>query len=957
MADKYNGVYPKAWSQRDVAAYEQFGREPLKTGNGLWVSDPEREERELRDWSLAELYALANNELYTRHQPGSGEFYTALRNKAILSDKDAIKWGEEDLYDWLLFEKPPAKSPNGYFINDPDRWVKDASTWNDSELVDLGCGYFGELERSQYYILDEACERFELPLGLTWDAYKTYIQDRTKPTVTQGGVLVESRTRATTPIAEWSEAEVKAWLFDEIADPRESDLLECARTLFAGEWYWQKAHLRQWVETEEIPEVQHDYDSYTEDQLKRLIRDEADDGALDCLAGYHLDELHDDWSTEERRAYLLDGVVPEVVAEAEAEPEPEPEVVEVVPEVLEPAPEEQVDEVPDVEVEPPVPELLWTDLVGEDSVLYKVLTEPTPEEILATAEGRQMRTASRWTLQELVAWARDEIDPGLNATVGTLTTALRVHCGTLVENWTDGAVKAFIAHQTLPEGLAEGMLVEDTRRDRKHPGDWSDEELIAWAKGKIRCRTVPEIEVLMTLRVRFKVPGRLNDDEAKHFVITGECPVEVIPDITDPRLASDAQIDAWLNGDLTVDERLEPALFQVVRVRRQIDKHWTDSHILAHHRLGTLPRTNDEGVLLEDRMRTFGSAAEWTWKELRAWHRDEISAGFSVEAGLQRVRHLITLQFGHKAMGWSDEEVLTFLVSEVKPRALENGVYINDPTRSNRAATEWSQGELEAWLDRKIESTDKVPTEALWDEVYSRFGVPLFWYAEDARSYVLKRHVVPSTPTGIWIRDWHRDMRPAKHWTRREIKAWARGQILPGIQASEEQLVYRAARLFGVSLSLDNASIKERIANITEESMTMTVKFVHDDLASYANGRMEAGNNAIKAAPYQTLLDRCISRVLRLDGEDFVQGWTELLNFFFKHSNGITSAKKMYIGVGQMAITPKGLRNFQHLTAILTNTCNPKTRDRAVALIEWSTALQEIPNEKARQQLLAYYGK
>ncbi|MNR93530.1 hypothetical protein D3C86_1656010 [compost metagenome] len=169
-------------------------------------------------------------------------------------------------------------------------------------------------------------------------------------------------------------------------------------------------------------------------------------------------------------------------------------------------------------------------------------------------------------------------------------------------------------------------------------------------------------------------------------------------------------------------------------------------------------------------------------------------------------------------------------------------------------------------------------------------------------------------------------------------------------------MIKRAADLFGVTTLLDADAIKKRISAITEESMTMTVLFVTEDLKAYEEGRNKAADNSAQAAPYQTMLDRCINRVLRLDGEDFVQGWTELLNFFHKNSNGIMSPKKVYTGVGQMTITPKGLRIFNNMTAVLMQTADPATRDRSIKVIEWNASLKEITNEKTRQNVLAYYG-
>lgn len=978
MSNKYNGTYPTAWSARDISVYEELGKEPAKTTNGLWVSDVEREARDLSQWSMAELYALANNELMTQYASGDDVFYRALRTKALLEHRDALKWGEEDLYDWLMYEKTPARSPGGHFINDPDRWVKDAALWDDSELSDLGAGYFGELERNHYYILDEACERFGLPIGITWDEYCAYIQRKVEPELTSTGVLMNDRRRALKDLDEWTEAELKAYALGEIeVDSKDQALLERAIETFGGEWYWDRLSLMVWVKHGEIPDFIHDYDSYSEAKLKRLIRENNDQGAFDCLASYHLSEMdYTWWNEEQRRAYLLDGIVPEspVVEEEVIEDEPEAEVADedgrtgtvVQPEVeeLEEPSEDPEPELGDGGTGEAVPEvepqsMVWTDLVEEGSELFDALSIGTSQALIADDEHRQFLTASKWSMGELIAWARDLIPAGMNSTPSTLVTALRRLCDAITPNWTDDAVKAFFGRLELPEGLETGMLVHDAVRDRKHPGDWSDDELKAWVKGDIRSAHTVQ-DVWFSVRVHYRVPDWLTEDQARDFILTGTLPAEEVPPIVAGQTVSDKQLQAWLKGELTIDDTVdESVLFAIARQRYKIDVHWTDAHILAWIRNKTEPRALDDGILVEDRLRDLSTPTNWSWKELRALALGLIDADFEVtsEATINRIRRLIDVQFGVSPAHWSDEEVLTYVKTQTVPKALENGVYINDPTRHRKQASEWRDVELKAWLKGEIDATVSATEEDLWEEIYVRFKVPVFWYREDARSYVLDRVMVPSTLSGIYVRDRNRDARRAQHWTRREVKAWCRGQILPGIHANAEQLLERAKTLFGISHYLDADAVKKRVSDITEESMTMTVKFVDEDLKSYEAGRTEAGDNTDKAAAYQSLLDRCINRVLRLDGEDFVQGWTELLNFFHKNSKGICSAKKIYTGVGKMSITPKGLRTFQNMTAILTNTCDPSTRDRSVNMIDWNAALKDVVNEKARQNLLHYYGK
>lgn len=966
MSDKYRGVYPKAWSEQEIAVYESLGQEPPKTSNDLWVSDIEREAKELGDWSLAELFALANNELFTNHVSGGEDFYKALRGRAALTDSDAVNWGEEDLYDWLMFDRKPAKSPGGYYINDPNRWVKEAKYWNDSELSDLGAGFFGDLERGQYYILDEACQRFDLPMGITWEDYCAYIQKGIKPAETSNGVLINDRNRPSKLATDWSEAELTAWVTGEL----ESDLnlLPVALEVFGGEWYWKREDLKVWVVDQKIPEVEHAYTEYTDAQLLSLVRNDADTKAKLTLISRHMDKMEEWWTEDQALTFIETGVKPtppEPEPEDpvdEPEPETEPEPTEPEPEEGEGTEEEESGETDPVDpMDPPEEKTptLWTELVPDGSELRAAMDAETPEEVILDDARRKFISASKWTMVELVGWARGEIAPGMNTTVATLTAALRIACGAFVKNWTDGAVKAFVSAKTLPAGFDEGVLVEDSVRDSKHPGDWSEEELKAWAAGKI-ITTVPANVILLNIRARFRVPDRLDDNEVKEFAVSGVLPNNPVPPIVEGKPCSERQLLAWMKGEIEVDKSINREfLYSQVRSIYQINSHWTNQHILAYFRNGSEPKRLPDGTYVEDRLRNCDDPSNWSWNELKALANEQVVAKFALTdpAAQARVRRLIDVQFGVSPAHWADNEVIEYLKTSTKPKALESGVYLNDPTRPLKVAGQWRDAEVKAWLKGEIPATEKAPEDVLWEEVYLRFRVPLFWYHEDAKSFVLHGTVVPSTPSGIYVRDRYRDARKLDHWTRREIKAWARGQILPGINTTPQAMIRRAAALFGVSTLLDDESIKKRISDITEESMTMTVKFVTEDLKAYEDGRKEAGDDVVKAAPYQTLLDRCINRVLRLDGEDFVQGWTELLTFFFKNSNGIMSPKKVYTGVGQMTITPKGLRNFNSLTSILISTADPAKRERALRTIDWNASLKDLANEKARQNLLAYYGK
>ncbi|MCY1341865.1 hypothetical protein D9M69_278330 [compost metagenome] len=454
-----------------------------------------------------------------------------------------------------------------------------------------------------------------------------------------------------------------------------------------------------------------------------------------------------------------------------------------------------------------------------------------------------------------------------------------------------------------------------------------------------------------------KVPDRLTGEQAMSYVATGVLPVDEVPAIEAGKPVSERQLMAWLKNELKLADSFDTKpLFDLVRSMYRVDVHWTDDCIVGFYRNGTQPAVLEDGVRVNDRIRDLDTPANWTWKELRHLAAGHIHANFTIEDAEDRIRRLIEVQFGVGNAHWGLTEVLGFLASETKPKSLSDGVFVNDPTRKLKELSNWRDAELKAWLRDEIELPEKHSEDDAWAEVYARFKVPLFWYREDAKTFVLTGVGVKALPSGLWVRDINRDARPARHWTRREIKAWARGQIVPGIKASENELAQQAIKLFGLSVYLDLNGIKSRVSAITEESITMTISFVLQDLESYEKGRKDAGDNATLAAPFQSMLDRCINRVIKLEGEDFNQGWTELLKFYHKNQTGCCSLKKAYTGVGQMAITPKGLRQFQNMTTILIRTCDPSKAAPAVKLINWEVALKEVTNEKSRQQILAYYG-
>jgi hypothetical protein len=1251
MDDKYKGDYPKAWSEQEIDNYLVTGNEPRRASNGVWVNDLVRDGKDLIDWSLAEMLALYSNELNSVEDAESDAFKAALKAKIFMKHSDIGKWTESEMYDWLVSGKEPDKTPSGNFINDPERFVKDANLLNDSELTDFGLGYFGEFERNRGYVLIEALTRFGLHPNMSFDDFSLWCKTGQKPAVTARGSLRNDRTRSERQADKWAAEEILDWVDGEIdaAGIDEASLLARAIEGLGGEWYWSKANVSDYVRSEKIPDedeidlsvmkpadllrfarelkstaaaeayldsgdtsdtapaelsngtipsqwsrseaIQYVLDETlpptwngvlwvndkTRDSRTELTPVELDalyhggithpdrDGVFELLLetlrsdmtyerlydeealALHFDKVSPQraengvlvldrkrdqvdvgaWSDEDIRLlaqgvistkqtydlakivegrvkqwdglgteeqkleWFLDDTGPEltpnglavtdprrcsetirnwandelialvngwITAECVVEEETllsimyERGLIKAAEWTLEEATlyvntgcepektsfgtdkirydEQTITRKSDLKfysdwangfIELPndsklilnrVRELTSVTNVSDDELMlflknYKAdggdtFFEPTVHDLLHAADSavlkkvcwlwnlpegstkeeaeaayeafeeghlvstgvlrndarRETRAASLWELEELRAWARGEIATASSVTTATMANAMRKAISTIDPRWDDASVKAFVATGEMAKLTSNGVLVIDIVRDKKWPSDWSDEEIKAYLCHEV-ISPAKHGDVLLAGRNRFKVPSSYDDESAIRFILTGEeKPKEPEKPFTRARAASDEQLKAWLNDDFVIGAELAAEAYLEMRSRFKIDPHWTDDAIKTFFVSGVKPKMTATGLFVDDRLRDNSNCGKWSFGEIKALANDEITAPKIAIRGLvylARARTLINVETNLPADKWSADEILTYLRDGVKPVAAIGNVFVNDPQRAGKEALSWSNDELKAWLRKEIDATQKAPEEELWLLVYQRFQVPSPWYHEDARSYVLTGKKVPATPSGIWVRDRERDGRHAYNWSRAEVKAWARNQILPGLKATEEELVIHAALCFNLSRALTPAFIKGKIAAITEDTTPMTVSFVREDLLAFVTGMKKEGAVEAKAAMYQQLLNRCIARVCKLRGQDFVDGWTELLQFYFNQKNLVFKAGKLYAGVSMMQITSKQQQHFQYITTVLYNTCDPETRAAAVKKIDWAISLAGLPEDEARHQILAYY--
>lgn len=948
---------PTAWTEDHIKQFALEGTVPA-SWEGIWIIDLTRGGRALSEKEVAAVYY--EKIVVDTDQLIAG--YNAL--KAKLDNDDPEKYVDLYVNDALAlhFElEEPKRLPDGTLYLS---WTRDqvpVEQWDDATLRLLFAGkVVTKLDYDEQEIIESKTGQ--------WAEIADYNQRRdwfiegVEPEITPNGTFVNDPGRDKRSLRDWTDAELVAMAQGQIVAPKDSSpkaiisLLTERRLIESAEWSMEEA--ARFFATGRPPE-------------KTAFGNDVIDYDADALNQQTSIAFFADWA---RGSITL--------------PNAEGQVINAARKLL------GANTLSDAEVltylkaykgdgsDRFASMTIHDDLkTGSDDALKRALyhwnlpDSTTVEQALAAYDGfedgyltsndvmrldgrRDTKAAYQWSLEELTAWARGEITESKTANATTLTAAIRNKVSQVDPRWTDKAVKLFLAKGTKPRLTSNGVLVEDIVRDKTYPSDWADADLKAYALGEL-VTTQTDVDIKLALRVRFKASSKLTDAQLLRFVATGEQPdLDTPQPFTNPLKATDAQLKAFARGDLHLDAAVVAATLMEMRSRFQIDPHWTDAAILAYYSSNTYPTKTSTDVFVDDRLRDITSCEKWSLKEIIAFARGEIKAptiALKGEKFLSRARGLLNVERALPADKWSTDEVLAYLRTGERPSALSGNVFVNDPARVKKQAIEWSNAELKAWLAKEIPETVLASAEALWTVVYSRFQLPQPWYHEDARSYVLSGTEVPRLPSGIWIRDRERDQRPAYTWTRAEIKAWARGQILPGLHAPEEDLVDQACLCFSLSPTLSAEFIKQRVASITEDTTPMTVAFVKEDLLSYATGMKTEGAIPAKAALWQQLLNRCIIRVCGLKGQDFVDGWTTLLSFYYDHRTTFFSPGVIYNGVGLMKVSTKGQQHFQNMTTILMNTCDPATRDAAVKRINWKQGLEGCSDDSSRHQILAYY--
>lgn len=304
----------------------------------------------------------------------------------------------------------------------------------------------------------------------------------------------------------------------------------------------------------------------------------------------------------------------------------------------------------------------------------------------------------------------------------------------------------------------------------------------------------------------------------------------------------------------------------------------------------------------------------------------------------------------------SDAEVRAYYLYRKPWVKTKRGHFLNDPKRLAREAKAWSDAELQDWLEGELKASQEAPPEALIEEVYRRRNISPSVYEADAKRLVLEGIEPPRTSEGLLVRDRLRDGKFAQHWSMQELKAWCIGEINATHRAPTKALLQTLRERFKVNDNYSEARLKHSMKDYLLEK-SMTTLAITQTLESYRD-TMKTGPKPVldsKAAAAQLMLYRSIRRIMALEGRDFVDNWTALLDFVYQNRKGIFSDVNAMRGCSAMAIGANDYRTFEGLLNLLLKTADPATRALELKKVDLIRTLQYVSDEGQRSNVLGYY--
>ncbi len=141
---------------------------------------------------------------------------------------------------------------------------------------------------------------------------------------------------------------------------------------------------------------------------------------------------------------------------------------------------------------------------------------------------------------------------------------------------------------------------------------------------------------------------------------------------------------------------------------------------------------------------------------------------------------------------------------------------------------------------------------------------------------------------------------------------------------------------------------------VQQDNLKLTI--IASQLQDYAtNMHPSKAMNAVDGKANQTALWRTIEMILKLEGPEFIKGYTMLLDWFSENRQGALNERYIYRYFADLTIPTNDRKNFNRILNLLVATADPATRRLGLEQADLTATLSGFRDGAIQQRVTEFY--
>jgi hypothetical protein len=141
---------------------------------------------------------------------------------------------------------------------------------------------------------------------------------------------------------------------------------------------------------------------------------------------------------------------------------------------------------------------------------------------------------------------------------------------------------------------------------------------------------------------------------------------------------------------------------------------------------------------------------------------------------------------------------------------------------------------------------------------------------------------------------------------------------------------------------------------VQQDNLKLTI--IASQLQDYAtNMHPSKAMNAVDGKANQTALWRTIEMILKLEGPEFIKGFTMLLDWFSENRQGALNERYIYRYFADLTIPNNDRKNFNRILNLLVATADPATRRLGLEQADLTATLSGFRDGAIQQRVTEFY--